>query len=71
MAMSTYERLFPLAMLACLAAGAWSYAQADALSASHDFLAAALGLRLDERIRQRWWIVEDDSEEDWLRIRAG
>ena len=69
--MPYYERLFPVAMLACIAAGAWSFVQADALSASHDFLAAALGLRLDERLRQRWWIVEDDSEDEWLRIRAG
>ena len=68
--MPAYERLFPVAMLACIAAGAWSFLHADALSASHSFLAAGLGLRLDERMRERWWIVEDDSEEEWLRIRT-
>ncbi len=68
--MPYYERLFPIAMLACIAAGAWSFLQSDALSASHNFLAAGLGLRLDERLRQRWWIVEDDSEEEWLRLRT-
>jgi hypothetical protein len=67
--MPFYERLFPAAMLACLGAGAWSFAQADALTASHDFLAAALALRLDERMRQRWWVIDDDAEA-WARIRA-
>lgn len=60
--MPCYERLFPIAMLACLAAGAWSFASADALSASHDFLAAGLAIRLDERMRKRWWVVDNDAE---------
>ncbi len=68
--MRHYERLFPIAMLASIAAGAWCFVQADALAATHNFLAAAFGLRLDERMRQRWWIVEDDSEEEWLRLRT-
>jgi hypothetical protein len=68
--MPGYERLFPIAMLACIAAGAWSYLQADALSASHDFLAAAIAMRLDERLRQRWWVIDEDDELEWQRLRT-
>lgn len=65
--MPYYERLFPVAVLTCLAAGAWSFAQADALGAAHDFLAAAFGLRLDDRLRRP---REDDAREPWQRLRT-
>ena len=64
--MPYYERLFPVAVLACLAAGAWSFVHADALGASHDFLAAAFGLRLDDRLRRP---REDGAPEPWQRRR--
>ncbi|MFC3713999.1 hypothetical protein ACFOMD_15615 [Sphingoaurantiacus capsulatus] len=67
--MRFYERLFPIAMLTCVGAGAWAFVQADAVSASHDFLAAALAMRLDERLRGRWWVIEDDAAE-WAFIRG-
>ena len=50
--MLSYERLFPVALLACVAVGAWCFAHADAVTASQDFLAAGFGLAADDGLRR-------------------
>jgi hypothetical protein len=66
-----YERIFPVAVLACLAAGVAEYAQAQGLAGANNFLAVALGIGLDSRLRRRWWLmVEDGPSEHWQRKRT-
>lgn len=67
--MPYYERLFPIAVLACLLAGAIAFALADAVAASRDFLAVALGIRLDDGLR-RHWTGEAGRRERWQRLRT-
>jgi len=66
--MPHYQRLFPVAVLACLVAGVVDYAQAHALTAANDFLAVALGIGLDSRRRRG--MAEDVPSEDWRRQRT-
>ena len=65
--MPYYERFYPIAVYACLAAGVALLAQADPLGAAGDFVAVAIGIRLDARLRGRWWLVEDTSSGSWER----
>jgi hypothetical protein len=68
--MPHYERLFPLAVLACLAVGALSYAVGESTKAMLDFLAVGLGVKLDDRLRQRWWGLGETSGPRWQRMRT-
>ena len=68
--MPYYERLFPIAILACLAVGAMSYAADDSLKATLDFLAVGLGIKLDDRLRARWWDLGTTSGPRWQRMRT-
>ena len=69
--MRHYERIFPIAVLACLAAGVVEYAQAQGLAGVSNFLAVALGIGLDSRLRRRWWLmVEDAPSGQWQRRRT-
>jgi len=68
--MPHYERLYPVAIYACLAAGVVTLAHADPMAATGDFVAVAIGIRLDARVRGRWWLVDDTSSRSWERRRS-
>lgn len=63
-----YDRLFPVAVFACLAAGVAEYAQAQGLAGANNFLAVALAIGLDSRLRGSW-MREAGSTERWQRKR--
>lgn len=67
--MPGYDRLFTLAVLACLVGGALSFAVGDPLKATLDFVAVALGVRLDDRLSQRWWLAGEMPRSRWQRMR--
>lgn len=68
--MPYYERLYPIAIYACLATGVVTLAQADPMAAAGNFVAVAIGIRLDDRLRGRWWLVDDTSSGSWERRRT-
>ena len=68
--MLCYERVFPVAVLACLAAGVAEYAQAEGLAGANNFLAVALGIGLDSRLRRYGGLREAASTEPWQRKRT-
>ena len=65
-----YERIVPVAVLACLAAGVAEYAQAEGLAGANNFLAVALGIGLDSRLRRFGWMVEEGPSPRWQRKRT-
>ena len=68
--MPYYERLYPLAVLACLAAGVACFAQSEMATASQDFIAVALAIRLDEQMRRRWALIDERPGARWQRQRT-
>lgn len=70
MSMPYYERFYVIAVCACLAAGVVTLAHADPMVATGNFVAVAIGIRLDARLRGRWWLVEDTSSGSWERRRT-
>lgn len=65
-----YQRLYPPAVLLCVAVGVLCYAAAEPLSAFNNFAAAAFGIGLDERVRRRWFErAETESSRGWARER--
>lgn len=68
--MPYYERFYTVAVYACLATGTLVLAQGDPLGAVHNFVAVAIGIRLDDRLRGRWWLVDDTSSSSWERRRT-
>ena len=68
--MPYYERLYIVAVLACLAVGVLAVAQGNLTFAMHDFIAVALSIRLDERLRRRWTLVDEGPGTAWQRQRT-
>lgn len=68
--MPHYDRFYTAAVLACLAAGTLAFAHAEPLTAAQSFVAVAIGMRLDGRLRGRWWLVDDTSGNSWERRRT-
>jgi hypothetical protein len=65
-----YDRIFPVAVLACLAAGVADYAQAEGLAGTNSFLAVALGIGLDSRLRRDGWLRAETPSPRWQRKRT-
>ncbi len=68
--MPYYERVYIVAVLACLVMGVLAVAQGNLTFATHDFIAVALSIRLDERLRRRWTLVDEDPGIGWQRLRT-
>lgn len=71
LAIGIYQRLYPVAVLLCAAVGGACFASADPVSAVQNFMAIALGIRLDERVRWRWHErSETAASRGWARSRV-
>ncbi len=67
---SVYERLYPVAVLLCAAAGVACYAVGEPVMAMESFLAVALGLKLDDSLRSHWdRKAEAEASRGWARAR--
>ena len=68
--MPYYDRLFSIAVLFCLAAGVLCVADADAAAGMPDFVAVALGIRLDDGLRRRCSLLDERPTGRWERRRT-
>ena len=66
-----YEKLFPPALLLCIAVGTFAWIAAEPAPALNNFLAAGFGLRLDDHLRKRRWkLREAEGAAGWVRTRS-